>query len=67
VAGINPMDVWLNKLRHVRKFLKGCVKNQSGKYKQEKERLLSIIDHFDLKVEITPLSVSEREEFKKSK
>jgi hypothetical protein len=50
--------------RHIRKFLKDWAKNQSGKYKKEKGRLLSIIDHFDLKAEITPLSSHEREEFK---
>jgi hypothetical protein len=66
VPGMNPIDVWLNKLRHVRKFLKGWAKNQSGKYKKEKERLLAIIDHFDIKAETSPLSSHEREEFKKA-
>jgi hypothetical protein len=41
-------------------------KKQSGKHKKEKERLLSIIDHFDLKAEITPLSSPEREKLKKA-
>jgi hypothetical protein len=32
----------------------------SGKYKQEKERLIEIIDRLDLKAENTPLSRAER-------
>jgi hypothetical protein len=35
VSGASPMEVWLNKLRHIRRFLKGWAKNQSGKYKKE--------------------------------
>jgi hypothetical protein len=66
VAGMNPIDVWLNKLRHIRKFLKGWAKNQSGKYKKGKERLLAIIDHFVIKAETNPLGLQEREELKKA-
>jgi hypothetical protein len=55
------MENWLNKLRHIIRFLKGYTNNQSGKYKKEKkERLLHIIDQLDLKVEINPLSLNER-------
>jgi hypothetical protein len=50
-ADPNPMDHWLNKLMHIRRFLKGWAKNQSGKYKKEKEIFLSIIDE---KVEKIP-------------
>jgi hypothetical protein len=60
------MENWLNKLRHIRRFLKGWAKNQSGKYKKKKERLLNIIDQLDLKEESDPLSLNEREELKKS-
>jgi hypothetical protein len=66
LTGINPIDVWLNKLRHIRRFHKGWAKNQSGKYKKEKERLLGIIDHLDIKAEINPLNPQEREELKKA-
>jgi hypothetical protein len=34
VGGDSPMEVWWNKLRHFRRFLKGWAKNQSGKYKK---------------------------------
>ena len=39
VTGNSPMDRWLNKLRHVRRFLKGWEKNLSGKYKKEKREV----------------------------
>ena len=66
VGGASPMEVWLNKLRHIRRFLKGWAKNQSGKYKKGKERLLYIIDQLDLKAETNPLRLNEREELKKT-
>ena len=47
----DPMENWLNNLRHIRRLLKGWAKNLSGKYKKEKERLLNIIDQLDLKAE----------------
>jgi chromosome condensin MukBEF complex kleisin-like MukF subunit len=65
-TGFNSIDVWLNKLRHIRKFLKGWAKNQSGKYKKEKERLSQIIDHLDIKAEINTLTPQEREELRKA-
>ena len=43
VRGITPIEVWQNKIRHLRHFLKGWAKNQSGKYKMEKERLLRLL------------------------
>ena len=58
--GRDPMERWQNKIRHLRHFLKGWAKNLSGKYKKEKERLLSIIDDLDLKAENRPLSLHER-------
>ena len=61
----DPMENWLNNLRHIRRFLKGCAKNQSGEYKKKKERLLNIIDQLDLKEESDPMSLNEREELKK--
>ena len=61
VRGITPIEIWQNKIRHLRRFLKGWAKNQSGKYKMEKERLLKIIDELDIKAETTPLSVAERD------
>jgi GH35 family endo-1,4-beta-xylanase len=55
------MDRWLNKLCHIRRYLKGWAKCISGTYKKEKERLLSIIDELDLKAETNPLNADERE------
>jgi hypothetical protein len=64
LVGLNPMDVWLNKLRHIRQFLKGWAKNQSGRYKKEKDRLLGIIEMLYVKDETISLSVLERETLK---
>jgi hypothetical protein len=47
-------------LRHLRHFLRGWARDQSGKYKVEKERLSSIIDFLDKKVEVVVLDESER-------
>ena len=44
VKGETPIEVWQNKIRHLRRYLRGWAKNQSGKYKQEKEKWLKIID-----------------------
>ena len=59
--GASPIEVWQNKIRHLRKFLKGWAKNQSCKHKKEKEKWLKIIDELDIKAESIPLSASERE------
>jgi mannosylglycoprotein endo-beta-mannosidase len=50
------MEVWLNKLRHVRKFLRGWAKN----------RLLGIIDFLDVKAETNILTLSEKTVLKKA-
>jgi exonuclease III len=59
-AGSTPMEIWQNKIRHLRQFLRGWAKNLSGTYKVEKEKLLSIIDTLDCKAETTPLDMEER-------
>jgi hypothetical protein len=33
-SGDIPIVRWQNKIRHLRRFLKGWAKNQSGKYKK---------------------------------
>ena len=58
--GGSPIEIWQNKIRYLRRYLKGWAKNMSGKYKKEKERLLVIIDELDIKSETCPLSESER-------
>ena len=40
-----------NKIRHLRQFLRGWAKHQSGIYKVEKERLTRIINELDVKAE----------------
>jgi hypothetical protein len=40
VAGRSSMERWQNKIRHLRQFLRGWARNESGIYKQEKERLI---------------------------
>uniref|UniRef100_A0A453HI58 Uncharacterized protein n=1 Tax=Aegilops tauschii subsp. strangulata TaxID=200361 RepID=A0A453HI58_AEGTS len=49
-----------NKIRHLRQFLRGWAKNQSGLYKVEKERLIQIINELDLRAETTLLNMSDR-------
>ena len=56
VKGDTPIEVWQNKIRYLRWYLRGWAKNQIGKYKQEKEKWLKIIDELDVKAESTPLS-----------
>uniref|UniRef100_A0A452Z2Y9 Uncharacterized protein n=1 Tax=Aegilops tauschii subsp. strangulata TaxID=200361 RepID=A0A452Z2Y9_AEGTS len=50
-----------NKIRHLRQFLRGWAKNQSGIYKVEKERLTQIINELDVKAESTLLNIFERD------
>ena len=38
--GLTPIERWQNKIRHLRRYLKGWAKNLSGKYKKEKEKWL---------------------------
>jgi hypothetical protein len=54
--GKTPMQTWQNKIRHLRRFLRGWAKNLSGKYKKEKERLLNLIDFLDIQAETCPLT-----------
>ena len=60
------MEVWQNKIRHLRSFLRGWAKDQSSFYKKEKASLLDIIDRLDIKAETIPLSMAEREELSKA-
>jgi hypothetical protein len=61
VSGSSPIEIWQNKIRHLRRFLRGWTKNRSGAYKKEKERLLSLIDELDIKAETIPLLAAERD------
>jgi hypothetical protein len=55
-----PVAIWQNKIRHLRRFLKGWAKCLSGQYKKEKEKLLLSVDELDLKAESIPLDDDER-------
>jgi hypothetical protein len=59
--GNTPIEVWQNKIRHLRRFLRGWAKYRSGVYKKEKEKLLALIDELDIKAETIPLVSLERE------
>jgi hypothetical protein len=63
-SGSEALESWQNKIRHLRTFLKGWARNQSGSYKKEKQHLLEVIDRLDIKAETIPLNTSEREELK---
>jgi mannosylglycoprotein endo-beta-mannosidase len=64
--GASPIQTWQKKIRHLRRYLRGWAKNLSGKYKTEKQRLLSIIDTLDIQAESNPLSALEREQLKRA-
>jgi hypothetical protein len=59
VKGNSPIEVWENKIRHLRCFLKGWARHRSGFYRKEKEILPAIIDELDFKVETCPLNIYE--------
>ena len=60
VNGSTNIERWQNKIRHLRQFLRGWARNESGIYKQEKERLTQLIEALDLKVESNLLTVHEK-------
>ena len=61
LGGNTPIERWQAKIQHLRRFLRGWAKNLSGEYKKQKEKLLLLIYELDIKSEITPLSVAEKE------
>jgi hypothetical protein len=64
--GNSPIAIWQNKIRHLRRFLKGWAKCLSGQYKKEKEKLLLLIDELDLKADSIPLDDNERAKLRKT-
>jgi hypothetical protein len=64
IVGKSPIEIWQNKVRHLRRFLRGWAKNRSGIYKKEKERLMAIIDELDIRAETCPRNKSEREKLR---
>jgi hypothetical protein len=57
-AGKTPIITWQNKIRHLRRFLRGWAK--------KKEKLLNIIDFLDIQAESYPLNDEERAELRKA-
>jgi hypothetical protein len=60
IKGNSPIEIWQNKIRHLRRFLKGWAKHKSGVYRKEKERLMQLIDQLDIKAESGALGDAER-------
>jgi hypothetical protein len=59
MVGNNPIERWLGKIRRVRHYLRGWVKNMSDQYKKEKKHILNNLDLLDKKAESTPLDANE--------
>lgn len=59
-GGNSSVDVWQNKIRHLRQFLRGWAKNISGVYRDEQDRLLKCIDTLDRQAETRMLDDQER-------
>lgn len=55
------MQRWQNKIRALRRFLKGCSKNQLGDKRKKKTFLFTQLDVLDRKAEVTMLSPQELE------
>jgi hypothetical protein len=53
--GSTSLEIWQNKIRSLRKYLRGWAKNQNGAYKKEKKEISSKIDKLDKKAENTML------------
>ena len=59
-GGRSNIDKWQNKIRHLRQFLRGWAKHESGVYKLKKQRLLELINELDIKAESVLLDDNER-------
>jgi endonuclease/exonuclease/phosphatase family metal-dependent hydrolase len=47
---------WQNKIRRLRQFLRGCMKNMCGAYKKEKQELIGKVGELDKRVVVHLLS-----------
>jgi hypothetical protein len=59
--GETAIQIWQNKIRSLRQYLRGWAKNSAGLVKKEKQHLLKMIDDLDKKAEFTCLSPNELE------
>ena len=57
--GNTPIEIWQNKIRHIRQFLRGWAKNLNAEYRRLKEKLLQKIDQLDIKAETIILNAAE--------
>jgi hypothetical protein len=57
--GSNSIEIWQNKIRSLRRYLRGWAKNMNGTYKKEKNDILVKMDQQDKKAEMTMLSPQE--------
>jgi hypothetical protein len=57
--GTNAMEIWQNKIRLLRRYLRGWSKNLNGANKKEKKDVIMNVDELDKKVESTMLSPHE--------
>jgi hypothetical protein len=55
MTGSTPMEIWQNKIRSLRKYLRGWAKNMNGAYKKEKKELTNRLEQLDKKAEKTML------------
>jgi hypothetical protein len=57
--GATCIEIWQNKLRYLRKYLRGWAKNENDTYKREKQELMEKIEQLDKKAEQTVLLPQE--------
>jgi hypothetical protein len=57
--GETVIQVWQNKIRTLRQYLRGWAKNSAGFIKREKRQLCDLIDELDKQAKITCLSPNE--------
>jgi hypothetical protein len=53
------MEIWQNKIRALRKYLRGWANNINGAYKKEKKEIISKLDELDKKAQGTMLAPHE--------
>ena len=57
--GETAIQIWQNKIRALRQYLRGWAKNSVGSIKKEKQQLSELINDLDKKAEFTCLSPNE--------
>jgi hypothetical protein len=57
--GSNVIEIWQNKIRALRRYLRGWAKNNNGAFKMEKKEIISKLDELDKKAEGTLLAPHE--------